>query len=178
MESQEFLTRTRSLIHALDEGDYRGFDRHRFCVEMDDPVHERVYRDAHFLRVGSLLAGYDVQTDYPMDVREYPGESRGMSWHPDVLCYDPIQIEFSVTLYNEDECTRFEWQDRDAGMWYRDTRPGDVIMVLAGTSYHRVTNHCGGLRTILKVAITPPGATPLRIVQQEKAECYSAAWKT
>merc|ERR1712046_552454 len=94
-------------------------------------------------------------SDFPIELREYGRESRGMGCHPDLLMYNDQtrDSEFAVTVDNDSRCN-VTYTDRHGKKHLVQTVGNSVIMVRAEASVHCVSSTKGGVRQILKFIYT------------------------
>lgn len=100
----------------------------------------------------SAITGVAVfPADFPIELREYGPDSKGMPCHSDVQMYKHASNDFEVvvTLSNLGECQLY-WYDRDNirhSVW---PAPNSITIVRADAAVHCVSEAKGGHREILK----------------------------
>ena len=100
----------------------------------------------------SAVTGVNVfPADFPIELREYGENSRGMPCHADVQMYTDVTKDFEVvvTLSNYGKCEVY-WYDRDnvrKSVW---PAPNSITIVQPEAAIHCVGDTQGGYREILK----------------------------
>jgi len=90
-------------------------------------------------------------SDFPIEVREYGRQSRGMGCHPDLQMYKVPRkdLEFAFTVDNDSRCNVSFW-DAAGKLHLVQTKPNSIMMVGVNAATHCVSSTDGGTRTILK----------------------------
>eukprot|EP00913_Durusdinium_trenchii_P034021 g31846.t3 len=94
-------------------------------------------------------------SDFPIELREYGSQSKGMGCHPDLQMYKVPRkdLEFAFTVDNDSRCNVSFW-DAAGKLHLVQTKPNSLMMVGLELSVNAAT-HCvssteGGTRSILK----------------------------
>ena len=89
--------------------------------------------------------------DFPIELREYGNQSRGMPCHSDVQMYADVDknLEVVVTLSNHGQC-EVSWYDRDEVKHSVWPEPNSITLVKPNAAVHCVSDTKGGFREILK----------------------------
>lgn len=90
-------------------------------------------------------------SDFPIELREYGNQSRGMACHSDVQMYADVEknLEVVVTLSNHGQC-EVSWFDRDGVKHSVWPAPNSITLVKPNAAVHCVSDTKGGFREILK----------------------------
>ncbi|CAJ1356930.1 unnamed protein product [Effrenium voratum] len=89
--------------------------------------------------------------DFPIELREYGRESKGMGCHPDLQMYKVPRkdLEFAFTVDNDSRCNVTFW-DLAGKQHFVQTKPNSLMMVGVNAATHCVSSTDGGTRSILK----------------------------
>lgn len=116
-------------------------------------LYRLIYGNEQFRRWVSAVnaEGESWPSDFPIEVREYGKESRGMMCHPDLQMYAVAKkdMEFAVTVDNDSKCQVTFWDAKNVKHTV-NTKGNSVMMVRANAARHCVSPTHGGSRTILK----------------------------
>ena len=90
-------------------------------------------------------------SDFPIELREYGNNSRGMGCHADIQMYrnESLNIEVVVTLSNYGKC-EVSWYDRENVKHSIWPKPNSITLVKPNAAVHCVSDTFGGYREILK----------------------------
>jgi len=90
-------------------------------------------------------------SDFPIELREYGTNSKGMGCHPDLQMYKVAakDLEFAFTVDNDSPCNVTYW-DAAGQMHLVQTKPNSMMMVRVNAARHCVSPTAGGTRSILK----------------------------
>jgi len=94
-----------------------------------------------------------MKSDFPIEHRIYPEDSKGMDWHVDTLMYDVPQYEVIYTIRNMSKSLT-GWKDDDDKYHKIWTKPNSLLVVKAEGYGHHVTPPISGEREILKLIYT------------------------
>eukprot|EP00443_Scrippsiella_acuminata_P015076 CAMPEP_0115174936 /NCGR_PEP_ID=MMETSP0270-20121206/4098_1 /TAXON_ID=71861 /ORGANISM="Scrippsiella trochoidea, Strain CCMP3099" /LENGTH=779 /DNA_ID=CAMNT_0002587795 /DNA_START=65 /DNA_END=2404 /DNA_ORIENTATION=- len=116
-------------------------------------LYRLIYGNEQFRRWVSAVNGEGEAwpSDFPIELREYGTESKGMACHPDLQMYAVAKkdMEFAVTVDNDSTCQVTYW-DAKRVKHKVNTKGNSVMMVRANAAEHCVSPTEGGSRTILK----------------------------
>lgn len=122
-------------------------------LSKDSSLYELIYGNEPFRRWVSAVnnEGTMWPSDFPIEVREYGTESRGMGCHSDLQMFAVPRkdLEFAVTVDNESKCM-VTFTDASGKEHTLRTEPNSVMMVRVNAARHCVGPTKGGHRTILK----------------------------
>ena len=106
-------------------------------------------------RLDTLLPGYHVRRDVPVEYRLYYTGSTGMNWHRDQrLSIDAEYLEGVLTLHNDSDSV-FEYMQGSLVKKHIVPREGTLVLVKPEDLLHRVTPVRKGSREILKMVFSP-----------------------
>mmetsp|Transcript_30943 Transcript_30943/g.57942 ORF Transcript_30943/g.57942 Transcript_30943/m.57942 type:complete len:759 (+) Transcript_30943:51-2327(+) len=116
-------------------------------------LYKLIYGNEQFRRWVSAVNGEGPMwpSDFPIEVREYGPESKGMGCHDDLQMYavSKKDVEFAVTIINDSRCN-VSFFDAKGVKHEVHTQGNSVMMVRANAATHCVSPTVGGSRTILK----------------------------
>lgn len=116
-------------------------------------LYRLIYGNDQFRRWVSEVnnEGNMYPSDFPIEVREYGRNSKGMGCHPDLQMYAVPRkdLEFAVTVDNDSTC-KVTFYDANNKVHTVETTPNSVMMVRVNAATHCVSPTHGGTRTILK----------------------------
>jgi hypothetical protein len=103
------------------------------------------------LLVSSIVGAMVHPSDFPIELREYGAESRGMGCHADVQMYGDLRTNFELvlTVSNHGKCEVY-WYDRNNikhSVW---PEPNSLTIVHPNSAVHCVGPTFGGAREMLK----------------------------
>ena len=93
------------------------------------------------------------KSDFPIEYRIYPKNSKGMNLHSDTLLYDLPQYEAIYTIHNHSDSLT-KWEDENNTEYSVWTKPNSMLIVKAAGLRHMVTPVTTGTRSILKLIYT------------------------
>lgn len=116
-------------------------------------LYKLLYGNEHFRHWVTEVNGEGTMwpSDFPIELREYGPDSRGMGCHSDLLMYAVAKkdTEFAFTVDNDSK-SKSSIVDRNGRETKTLTRPNSMIMVRANAATHCVYPTQSGHRTILK----------------------------
>ena len=103
------------------------------------------------LWMSAVTGGSLFPADFPIELREYGENSKGMMCHADVQMYADAtkSFEIVVTLSNHGECEVY-WYDHHNVRHSVWPAPNSITIVQPNSAVHCVTDTRGGHREILK----------------------------
>ena len=112
------------------------------------------YSNKYVQKIREELNNQNVKSsNFPIEHRIYPINSKGMEWHIDTLMYDIPQYEAVFTIRNNSR-SYTEWEDNNGKIHRKWTKPNSILIVRAKGYKHRVTPPKTGEREILKLIYT------------------------
>jgi len=119
----------------------------------DSSLYSLIYGNEDFRRWVSEVNGEGSMwpSDFPIEVREYGVNSKGMQCHSDLQMYavQKRDLEFAFTVDNFSRCN-VTYRDAAEKVHTVHTRANSVMMVRVDAARHCVSATEGGHRTILK----------------------------
>ena len=129
------------LIKPLDENNYK-------------EIYDIFYSKKCTNQLKNKTKNYNIfKSDFPIEYRIYPTNSKGMRWHSDTLLYDLPQYEVIYTIDNTSD-SKTEWIDSDNKKHSLWTKPNSLLIVKANSYRHCVTPINTGTRSIFKLIFT------------------------
>jgi hypothetical protein len=103
------------------------------------------------LWVSAIVGVPHFPSDFPIELREYGNNSRGMACHSDVQMYADVtrNLEMVVTVSNYGKCEVY-WYDRENVRHSVWPAPNSITLVRPGSAVHCVSDTKGDYREILK----------------------------
>ena len=153
--------------------DNRVSSRKTVCLPNHHSVSKKMYGDSSVQRIFHHLHQYELKPSmFPLEYREYQPHSDGMRWHRDLAMFEsPYQVEMVYTVFNDDEKTRFQWEDSSGKIQTIQPRQNDMVFVRPNGPKHRVTGLGGNKRGIIKMIGHRSDANPLSTMHHEKSNC-------
>jgi len=115
-------------------------------------LYSLIYANEPLMLWASAVVGENLfASDFPIELREYGNNSKGMGCHADIQMYRNVSlnIEVVVTLSNHGKC-EVSWYDRENVRHSVWPRPNSITLVKPNAAVHCVSNTLGGFREILK----------------------------
>lgn len=136
--------------------DRRQDTRETVCLPPQHELTKLMYGDASLQEIFNGMHDYRLTApgDFPVEYREYtPNSANGvaMGWHKDLVMYEEPQVEMVYTVFNDDDHTRFQWQDSNGVTQTVRPRANDMVFVKANGPMHRVTGMGKNRRGIIKM---------------------------
>ena len=117
-------------------------------------IYDIFYSEKYINMIQKKLNNYNVtKSDFPIEYRIYPTNSKGMNWHSDTLLYDLPQYEAIYTIHNNSDSLT-KWEDENNTEYSVWTKPNSMLIVKAAGLRHMVTPVTTGTRSILKLIYT------------------------
>ena len=153
--------------------DIRVASRKTVCLPNHHSVSKTMYADKSLQQLFYHLHQYRLQpNEFPLEYREYQPYSNGMNWHRDLAMFEyPYQVEMVYTVFNNDDKTRFEWEDTRGQIQTIQPKPNDMVFVRPNGPLHRVTSLGGNKRGIIKMVGRSEETPPLPAMYREKGAC-------
>ena len=154
----------KNILNNL-ENDNRNLidEKFRLILPLDNDnnkiIYDTFYSEKYINMIQKKLNNYNVtKSDFPIEYRIYPTNSKGMNWHSDTLLYDLPQYEAIYTIHNNsDSQTKwFDENNKENSIW---TKPNSILIVKANALKHMVTPITSGSRSILKLIYTQSNNT-------------------
>ena len=149
----------KNLLNNL-ENDNRNFLNEDFRLVLplnnnnNKSVYDMFYSEKYINIIQKKLNNYNVtKSDFPIEYRIYPTNSKGMRWHSDTLLYDLPQYEAIYTIHNNSDSLT-KWEDENNKEYSVWTKPNSMLIVKAAGLRHMVTPVTTGTRSILKLIYT------------------------
>ena len=117
-------------------------------------IYDTFYSEKYINLLQLKTNNYNIfKSDFPIEYRIYPKNSKGMNLHSDTLLYDLPQNEAIYTIHNtSDSQTKwFDENNKENSIW---TKPNSMLIVKADALKHMVTPITTGTRSILKLIYT------------------------
>ena len=117
-------------------------------------IYDTFYSEKYINLLQLKTNNYNIfKSDFPIEYRIYPKNSKGMNLHSDTLLYDLPQYEAIYTIHNNsDSHTKwFDENNKENSIW---TKPNSMLIVKADALKHMVTPITIGTRSILKLIYT------------------------
>lgn len=162
---QNFLTdKEYKQLQKLLQNDTYPMKNEKFRLAkplFDKPYYDLFYSSQKIKHLQTYINPIIFQSDFPIEYREYPLQSKGMNWHKDTLLYQKPQYEAIYTIDNTSD-SYTQWIDDDGNLQYIWTEPNSILLVKAQGLLHNVTPLTQGVRNILKLIYTQTNEkTPL-----------------
>ena len=133
-----------------------GYVHHPKDVSLEKQVSSSLYslifgNEPLHLWVSSVVGVPMFPSDFPIELREYGGNSRGMACHSDIQMYEDVSrnLEVVFTLSNFGKCEVY-WYDRQNVKHSVWPEPNSITLVQPDSAVHCVSDTQGGYREILK----------------------------
>ncbi len=154
----------KNILNNL-ENDNRNFlnEDFRLILPLDNDnnkiIYDTFYSEKYINMIQKKLNNYNVtKSDFPIEYRIYPTNSKGMNWHSDTLLYDLPQYEAIYTINNQSDSLT-KWKDENNKEYSVWTKPNSMLLVKADALKHMVTPITTGIRSILKLIYTQSNNT-------------------
>eukprot|EP00931_Biecheleriopsis_adriatica_P078741 TRINITY_DN52163_c0_g1_i1.p1 TRINITY_DN52163_c0_g1~~TRINITY_DN52163_c0_g1_i1.p1 ORF type:complete len:743 (-),score=193.11 TRINITY_DN52163_c0_g1_i1:90-2291(-) len=119
----------------------------------DSSLYHLIYGNEQFRQWVSAVndEGDMWPSDFPIELREYGQQSKGMGCHPDLQMYkiEKKDLEFAFTVDNDSRCN-VTFFDASGKKHLVQTKPNSMMMVRVNAATHCVSSTEGGTRSILK----------------------------
>eukprot|EP00930_Biecheleria_cincta_P071813 TRINITY_DN59272_c0_g1_i1.p1 TRINITY_DN59272_c0_g1~~TRINITY_DN59272_c0_g1_i1.p1 ORF type:complete len:745 (+),score=141.44 TRINITY_DN59272_c0_g1_i1:32-2266(+) len=119
----------------------------------DTSLYRLIYGNEPFRAWVSTVNGEGPMwpSDFPIELREYGRDSKGMQCHPDLQMYKIAKkdAEFAFTVDNDSRCN-VTFFDASGKKHLVQTKANSMMMVRANAATHCVSTTEGGTRSILK----------------------------
>jgi len=140
----------------------------------DTSLYKLIYGNEDFRRWVTAVndEGPMYPSDFPIELREYPADSRGMGCHPDLQMYavSKKDNEFAFTVDNYSKCN-VTFYDLKNVMHTIETEANSMMMVGVNSATHCVSRTDGGYRTIIKFIYVGDYRKSKSFVQYKGNEC-------
>jgi hypothetical protein len=121
--------------------------------DSESSLYRLIYGNEGFRRWVTAVNGKGEMwpSDFPIELREYGENSKGMGCHSDLKMYlkQPMDTEFAMTVDNDSGCT-VTFIDKQGKKHEVHTKANSVMMVRAEAAVHCVSSTKGGVRSIIK----------------------------
>tara|TARA_B100001094_G_C18189482_1_gene806134 strand:+ start:814 stop:1425 length:612 start_codon:yes stop_codon:yes gene_type:complete len=113
-------------------------------------IYDIFYSEKYIKKIQNYVNPQIFKSDYPIEYRIYPINSKGMNIHKDILLYDKPQYECVYTLKNSSD-SYTNYIDDDGNINSIWTEPNSILIIKADSNYHSVSKLNKGKRDILKL---------------------------
>lgn len=135
------------------------YEKFRYIKPLEEEdIYHIFYNDKYLKKVQRKLNNKIYQSDFPIEHRIYPKESKGMAPHIDTLLYQKPQYEAVYTIRNKSNSLT-KWKDNKGKLHSKWTEPNSLMIVKAQGYEHFVTPPEIGEREILKLIYTQTNQT-------------------
>merc|ERR1712070_237243 len=140
----------------------------------DSSLYKLIYGNEQFRQWVSAVndEGAMWPSDFPIELREYGTQSKGMGCHSDLQMYAVAKkdLEFAVTVDNDSKCV-VTYYDGNNKKHEVQTKGNSVMMVRSNAATHCVSSTGGGTRTIIKFIYVGDYRKSRQFVHYKGNEC-------
>lgn len=130
------------------------YENFRYAKPLKENYIYNIFYDKYYIeKLQPYIKPKIYPSDFPIEHRFYPDDSKGMKWHKDTLLYDKPQYEAIFTITNKSQ-SKTQWKDKNGNLQELWTKPNSLLVVKAQGYEHHVTPPVIGEREILKLIYT------------------------
>ena len=129
------ISRNNQIIEKLNglglEIDMEDLKGHGDQVLGRPHIAELMVKNKYVQKIREELNNQNVKSsNFPIEHRIYPINSKGMEWHIDTLMYDIPQYEAVFTIRNNSR-SYTEWEDNNGKIHRKWTKPNSILILRA-----------------------------------------------
>ena len=133
-------------------GGYVHFSQNAEPISQANSMYSLIYGNEPLrLLISGIIDRAVYPSDFPIELREYGSDSKGMPCHADIQMYGDLltNLEIVVTLTNQGSSEMY-WYDREGKRRSVHPKANSLTIVHPSAAVHCVTPTRGGPREILK----------------------------